>query len=600
MAESPHSFSLQNVGTDKVYQEPTTPRSLEACERQGIEPSELVIRERDSFKEKGATDKIVTMRHDFYEKDRARKVFDVMTEYQEILQSGLRSHGLSKEQKLEMAQQQMIKIKKREDALQEKKRAKQAKEVGQLMFVQKQALEVAEKAKIQEQAAADKEAMLEEERKKKMAERDHNAKVQAQRRKEKADGVAKELEDMVTLAKTKEEAQRRRELLEADRREEQRRAKDEAVRLKNIQLEQEKEAKAVEEENKIRARLEKMKEQELAREERVALEQEQRLRLNELKRQETQARIAATAESNKLQEKKKEEAAERRKVQAEERLKARREKELADNKIRARMDAAKAEKQDAVRCKMEEDYKAKIDELINDQQVAEARFRQKEENDKVRKQERDVARQLLLEQKQDYITRKAKIVEYKKACAKKRIQDDAEAAAEVKLQQQQLMKDMQVRRKHEKTKMDNIREQMEKMKVTKKYGYPEGFEPPPEPEEQSPTQPRPPDTARSMPVSVAPSTRSRNTVRRKQVSQVKSETANLYTHWSKEITHHTKKNSSGSKKKRRSKKSKVPDCTQTPALLKQYSPPTALQRPKQRRTASEPSSRDQKLAPHDY
>lgn len=596
MAESPHSFSLQNVGTDKVYQEPTTPRSLEACERQGLEPSELVIRERNSFKEAGVTDKIVTMRHEFYEKDRARKVFDVMTEYEEILQSGSRSQGLSKEQKLEMAQQQMVKIKKREDALQEKKRAKQAKEVGQLMFVQKQTLDVAEKAKMQEQAAADKEALLEEERKKKAVERDHNAKVQAQRRKEKADGVAKELEDMVALAKTKAEAQRRRELSEADQREEQRRAKDEALRIKNIQLEQEKEAKAEEDENKIRVRLEKMKEQELAREERVALEQDERLRLNELKRQETQARIAATAESNRLQERKKEEDAERRKVQAEERLQARREKEIAESIIRARMDAAKAEKQDAVRCKMEEDYKVKINELINDQKVAAARFRQKEEKDAMRKQERDVARQLLLDQKHDYISRKAKIIEYKKTCAKKRIQDDAEAAVEVKLQQQQLMKDMQVRRKHEKTKMDNIREQMEKMKVTKKYGYPEGFEPPAEPEDRSLTQPRPPDTARSMPVSLAGS---RNT-RRKPVSKVKSETANLYTHWSREITHHAKKNSSGSKKKRRSKKGKVPDCTQTPALVKQYSPPTALQQPKQRRTASVPSSQDQNLSPHDY
>jgi len=562
-------FSLQDVGTDKIYQCPSTPRSIEACERQGVDPSELIFKELEVFKaEPGVTPKIAKMRHQFYEKDRARKVHDVMVEYKSILSHGARSQGISKEEKLAMAAEAMAKIKAREDALQEKKRIKQAKEVSQLMFVQKQTLDVQEQMKQQEAKAAEREAAQEQERQRKMEEREQNAKIQAQRRKEKADGVAKEMEDMLTKSKIKEDAQREREQEEEELREQTRKMKDEEMRQRQMQIEQEKAARAQEEEGKIRARLQEMAEREAERKERRAREQEERLEASEARRRETEARLKAAADSAAAQERAVAEAAEAKKALAAQRLEERRAKEEEDNKIRRKMEAAKAEQQLAVRRKMESDYKVKIDNLILAQDQAAARQRELERKMEIERMEKDEQRTLLLDQKQNYIRRKARIQEYHKQKAKIRLKDDTEAVLEVKLQRVELMKVMQIRRKDEKTKMDNIREQMEHMRVTKKYGYPVGFEPPSDP------VPEPPSSARSLPVSVAPTTSSRNPRQRRTAGVaggVKAETANLYTHWTMQISHHTKKNVQ--KKKRRLKKSAVPNPQRTPALISQYMPP---------------------------
>ena len=287
-----------------------------------------------------------------------------------------------------------------------------------------------------------------------------------------------------------------------------------------------------------------------------------------------QARLKAAAESAAAQERAVAEAAEAKKVLAEQRLEERRAKEEEDNKVRRKMEAAKAEQQLAVRRKMESDYAAKIDNLIQAQDLAAARQRDLEKKMEIERMEKDEARQLLLNQKRDYILRKARIQEYHKQKAKVRLKDDSEAALEVKMQKGELMKAMQIRRKNEKTKMDNIREQMEHMRVTKKYGYPVGFEPPP----LDPI-PEPPSSARSQPASVAPTTlsrdpRSRDPRRRRTAGAaggVKAETANLYTHWTKQITSHSKKNVQ--KKKRRLKKSAIPEPQRTPALISQYTPP---------------------------
>jgi len=567
-------FSLQDVGTDKIYQCPSTPRSLEACELQGLDPHELLVKELEEFKtEPGVTAKIAKMRYNFYEKDRARKVHDVMVEYKSILAHGARSQGMSKEEKLAMAAEAMGKIKVREDALQEKKRIKQAKEVSQLMFVQKQTLDVQEQMKEQEAKAAEREAAQEQERQRKAEEREQNAKVQAQRRKEKADGVAQEMADTLAKAKLKEEALRQRELEEAELREQTKRMKDEELRQRQVQIEEERAAKAQEEEDKIRARLQKMAEQEAERKDRIAREQEERLEANEQKRRETEARLKAAAESAAAQERAVAEAAEAKKALAEQRLEERRAKEEEDNRVRRKMEAAKAEQQMAVRRKMEADYAAKIDNLIQAQELAAARQRDLEKKMEIERMEKDEARQLLLSQKRDYILRKARIQEYHKQKAKVRLKDDSEAALEVKMQKGELMKAMQIRRKDEKTKMDNIREQMDHMRVTKKYGYPAGFEPPSDPIPEPPSSARSHASARSQPASLAPTARSKDPRRRRTAGAaggVKAETANLYTHWTKQITG---KKKNDQKKKRRLKKSAIPEPQRTPALISQYTPP---------------------------
>ena len=70
--------SLENL--DEYNIEPpllTSPRSLEACLRQGIEPEELVFRYFDSFFEQGVAEDLQEIRWKHYEKKRLEKLAQV-------------------------------------------------------------------------------------------------------------------------------------------------------------------------------------------------------------------------------------------------------------------------------------------------------------------------------------------------------------------------------------------------------------------------------------------------------------------------------------------------------------------------------------------
>jgi hypothetical protein len=63
----------------------TSPRSLDACDRQGIRPEELLYRPSQSFLEKGVSDEIIQMRYQHYESRRKEKLAHVRTEYRSII-----------------------------------------------------------------------------------------------------------------------------------------------------------------------------------------------------------------------------------------------------------------------------------------------------------------------------------------------------------------------------------------------------------------------------------------------------------------------------------------------------------------------------------
>jgi hypothetical protein len=72
--------SLENF--DEYNIEPpllTSPRSLEACLRQGLQPEELVFRYFDSFQEQGAASDLQEIRWKHYEKKRLEKLAQVCT-----------------------------------------------------------------------------------------------------------------------------------------------------------------------------------------------------------------------------------------------------------------------------------------------------------------------------------------------------------------------------------------------------------------------------------------------------------------------------------------------------------------------------------------
>jgi hypothetical protein len=63
----------------------TSPRSLDACDRQGIRPEELLHRPSQSFFEKGIPDEVVKLRYEHYESRRKEKLAHVRTEYRSIV-----------------------------------------------------------------------------------------------------------------------------------------------------------------------------------------------------------------------------------------------------------------------------------------------------------------------------------------------------------------------------------------------------------------------------------------------------------------------------------------------------------------------------------
>ena len=66
----------------------TSPRSLEACLRQGLEPEELVFRYVDSFAETGVSPDLQEIRWKHYEKKRLDKLAHVREERHKLVQSG--------------------------------------------------------------------------------------------------------------------------------------------------------------------------------------------------------------------------------------------------------------------------------------------------------------------------------------------------------------------------------------------------------------------------------------------------------------------------------------------------------------------------------
>ena len=75
----------------------TSPRSLDACDRQGIKPDELLARPLQTFIEKGVPDEIARMRYEHYESRRKEKLALVRNEYRSIVSESNASQRSMKE-----------------------------------------------------------------------------------------------------------------------------------------------------------------------------------------------------------------------------------------------------------------------------------------------------------------------------------------------------------------------------------------------------------------------------------------------------------------------------------------------------------------------
>merc|ERR1711871_853788 len=158
---------------------PRSPRALEACKRLGYEPSELVYRPVQDFRESGVEQWQVQMRHDHVEHKRQEKIKAVQRERKQIDRSpnGGRSRGTADMSFLDDANASSVK---REQMQMEKLKRRQTQEFEQLLQHEMKQVEMQEQ-------------MQEKERLEKMRHEAHLAEVA--RRKKEFERKKKEMEE---------------------------------------------------------------------------------------------------------------------------------------------------------------------------------------------------------------------------------------------------------------------------------------------------------------------------------------------------------------------------------------------------------------------
>ena len=67
-------YNIHNFESGEAPRTLNSPRSLEACLRAGLDPSELLRQERESFDERGITEKMCDMKFNAFERKRHEKI----------------------------------------------------------------------------------------------------------------------------------------------------------------------------------------------------------------------------------------------------------------------------------------------------------------------------------------------------------------------------------------------------------------------------------------------------------------------------------------------------------------------------------------------
>jgi len=79
------SINALNFEDGEEHREINSPRTLEACLRVGVDPSELDAKERGEFFAKGLNKDMVSMKYQSYERKRLEKIEDVKKERDSII-----------------------------------------------------------------------------------------------------------------------------------------------------------------------------------------------------------------------------------------------------------------------------------------------------------------------------------------------------------------------------------------------------------------------------------------------------------------------------------------------------------------------------------
>lgn len=86
-------YNIHNFESGEVPRTLNSPRSLEACLRAGLDPSELIKVEREAFNERGLTEKMCDMKYEAFERKRQEKIKLVKREREAIIAYMNKTHN---------------------------------------------------------------------------------------------------------------------------------------------------------------------------------------------------------------------------------------------------------------------------------------------------------------------------------------------------------------------------------------------------------------------------------------------------------------------------------------------------------------------------
>jgi len=86
-------YNIHNFESGEAPRTLNSPRSLEACLRAGLDPSELLRQERESFDERGITEKMCDMKFNAFERKRHEKIKMVKREREAIIAYMNKTHN---------------------------------------------------------------------------------------------------------------------------------------------------------------------------------------------------------------------------------------------------------------------------------------------------------------------------------------------------------------------------------------------------------------------------------------------------------------------------------------------------------------------------
>lgn len=467
-----YDVSLENFDADDDQAElPGTPRSVEALNRMGVAPDEIVFKRLNDFKKPGKHPDYAKLEWEAYDRlrrDTVEKLLDTrMVIVQEQMADNRGDDLAQREAEARRKKQEMIDKEKRRMEFVQERQQKQLEQKMQFEMMQAK-MEAQALGKLAQQQAKAEAQELERKRKQAEYERDRERRDAERKEKEEQEELRKEREQHLKAEKIAQKEEQRAAVA----------AEKKARANAEIAAKKEKQARKIKMAKEMQARQLQETQEKMA--EKFALtEVRRRAFQDERERLQQEAAAAAEAKRQEIEEVKikMQQVEVRRKEELLRRQKASQDRLRQKNEIQARLDKEKRQadiekerQRREVRVKAEADFAAQIVQMQERQHEAEIAIEDTKRMKKLDMDKKVRGNMLKRQLKMDKVDRSKRAIEYKRELAMQKIEEDAarqrqikafkEAVAEERkeMQRQALLQQMEMDRKVEAIKKKMAKE----------------------------------------------------------------------------------------------------------------------------------------------